>query len=376
MQEEALERAAILASFSGRHAAGVHPSGPPRYNERKLPMGNHMREHPMFTRTRFPARPSAQAALLAALLCACLPAQAQWKPDRTVELVVFAAAGGGNDKAARQIQRIWQEGKLLESTVSNKVGGGGSVAYTYTSQKTGDGSTIAIAQAGLLTNHLTGRSPISLADVTILPYIGSEPIALAVRADSPYKSLREFVAQLRKDPQSLAISVGSTRGASNHFTIAQLAKAVGVDPKQLKILVFGGGAESVTNLLGGHIDAMVQAANNAIPHQKAGTMRILGISMPKRSASAPDAPTFTEQGYNVVMEGWYAFVGPRGLTPAQVAYWDTTFEKTVQAPEWKKFVETTGWEWGYKNSRDTAAYLKAEYDESKSLLGELGMAKQ
>jgi putative tricarboxylic transport membrane protein len=313
-----------------------------------------------------------------ALVAALLPAQAshaQWKPDRTVEVVVFAAAGGGNDKAARQLQRIWQEGRMLDATVANKVGGGGSVAYSYTIQKPGDGLTIALAQAGLLTNHITGRSPISLADLTVLPYIGTEPVALAVRADSPYKTLKEFVAQLRKDPQSLSISVGSTRGAVNHFTVALLAKAAGVDPKQLKILVFGGGAESVTNLLGGHIDAMVQAANNAIPHQQAGTMRILGMSTPRRSPSAPDAPTFTEQGYKVLMDGWYAFIGPKGMTPAHVAYWDATFEKTVQSPDWKKFIETTGWDWGYKNSRDTAAYLKTEYDEAKSLLTEIGMTK-
>jgi putative tricarboxylic transport membrane protein len=301
-------------------------------------------------------------------------AHAQWKPDRPVEMVVFAAAGGGNDKAARQIQKIWSEAKLLEATVSNKVGGGGSLAYTYTSQRPADGTTIAIAQAGLLTNHISGRSPISLSDLTILPYIGSEPVALAVRADSPYKTVKEFVAQLRKDPQSLSISVGSTRGAVNHFTIATLAKVAGVDPKQLKIVVFKGGAESVANLLGGHIDAMVQASNNAIPHQQAGTMRILGISLPKRSAVAPTAPTFVEQGYKVLMDGWYAFVGPKGLSPAQVAYWDATFEKTVHAPEWKKFTESTGWEWGYKNSADTAAYLQAEYNEVKSLLADIGMS--
>lgn len=314
--------------------------------------------------------------LASVLLAALLPvtAHAQWKPDRTVEMVVFAAAGGGNDKAARQIQKIWSEAKLLEATVNNKVGGGGSLAYTYTSQRPADGLTVAIAQTGLLTNHLSGRSPISLSDLTILPYVGAEPVALAVRADSPYKTLKDFVAQLRKDPQSLSISVGSTRAATNHFTIATLAKVAGVDPKQLKIVVFKGGSESVANLLGGHIDAMVQAANNAIPHQQAGTMRILGISLAKRSTAAPTAPTFVEQGFKVVMDSWYAFVGPKGLTPAHIAYWDATFEKTVHTPEWKKFIEATGWEWGYKNSADTAAYLKAEYDQVKSLLADIGMS--
>lgn len=317
------------------------------------------------------------AVIVTAVAIASTAAHAQpWKPDRAVELVVFAAPGGGNDKAARYIQRVWNDTKMLEAVVVNKVGGGGSLAYTYVSQKTGDGHAIAIAQAGLLTNHITGRSPLNPhTDVTILPYIGTEPVALAVRADSPYKTLKEFVAQLQKDPASLAISVGSTRGAVNHFTVALLAKAAGVDPKQLKILVFGGGAESVVNLLGGHIDAMMQASNNAIVHHQAGKMRILGISMPRRSAIIPDVPTFREQGYDVLMDGWYAFIGPKGMTAAQVAYWDDAFLKTVNHADWKKFIESGGWEWGYKNARDTLAHLRKEYDQSKALLTELGMAK-
>ncbi len=298
-----------------------------------------------------------------------------WKPERPVELVVFAAAGGGNDKAARVIQKIWQDNHMLEAVVVNKVGGGGSLAYSYVSQKGVDAHTIAIAQAGLLTNQITGRSPLSLADVTILPYIGTEPVGLAVRTESPYRNLREFMDQMKKDPASLSVSVGSTLGAINHFTIALLAKAAGVDPKKLKILVFGGGAESATNLLGGHIDAMAQAMNNSVPFYQAGKMRILGVSTAKRATGLPDVPTFKEQGYNVVIDGWYVFVGPKSMTSAQIVYWDAVFAKTVQTAAWKRFVETTGWEAGYKNSQETAAYLRKEYDEAKAILTELGLAK-
>lgn len=303
-------------------------------------------------------------------------AHAQWKPERAVEVVVFAAPGGGNDKSARVMHKIWSENKMLEAVVTNKVGGGGSLAYTYVGQKTGDPHFVAIAQAGLITNHITGRSPIHYSDLTPLAFVGNEPVGLAVRADSPYRNLKEFADQLKKDPQSLAVSVGSTRGAINHFTMALLAKAAAVDPTKLKILVFGGGAESVVNLLGGHIDAMAQAINNPIPHYKAGKMRILAISTPKRSPGLPDVPTFREQGFDVVMEGWTVFMGPKGLTPAQVAYWEELFSRTVQHPEWKKYLEFNAWEWGYRNSRDTLEYLKKDYDVSKVLLTELGMAKQ
>jgi putative tricarboxylic transport membrane protein len=310
---------------------------------------------------------------LAAALPPCAGAQS-WAPNKTVELIVFSAPGGGNDKGARYLHKIWTERKMLDAVVVNKVGGGGALAYTYVSQKIGDPTHIAIAQAGLLTNQIAGRSPLTLGDFTVLPYIGTEPIVLAVRADSPYKTLKDFMAQLKKDPASLSISTGSTRGGTNHFTAALLAKAVGVDPKQLKILVFGGGAESVTNLLGGHIDAMMQASNNAIPHARAGTMRILGISTAARSPSIPQAPTFKEQGFDVALDGWYIFIGPKNMTAPQVAYWDDVFARTVKTEEWKQFLESTGWDYGYKNSRDNAAYIKSEYEVARSLLTELGMA--
>lgn len=317
------------------------------------------------------------AAVVLALALAAPMAQGQpaWKPDKAVEIVVGFAPGGGNDKSSRVMQKIWLDAKWFETIVTNKVGGGGALSYSYVSQKTGDGHVIAIAQAGLITNHITGRSPLSYLDLTPLAYVGNEPIGLAVRADSPFKTLQDFVERLRKDPGSIAVSVGSTRGATNHFTVALLAKAAGVDPKQLKILVFGGGAESVTNLLGGHIDAMFQALNNAIPHHQAGKMRILGLSTSKRIGGLPDVPTFREQGYDVTINDWTIFVGPKGMTPAQIAFWEGAFAKSVQTGEWKKYLEYNAWEWGFKNSQETLAYLKQYHDQSKALLTEIGLVK-
>jgi len=311
-------------------------------------------------------------AALAAIVSA--PAAAQWKPDRPLELIVGSAPGGGNDKSARLMQRIFKDMGLVEINVVNKVGGGGAVAYTYVSQKGADGTSIALAQAGLITNHITGRSPLHYTDMTPLAFAGNEPVGLAVKADSQYKTLKDLVAQLKKDPQSLSLSTGSTRGATNHFALALLAKEAGIDPNKLKIVVFGGGAEAVTNLLGGHIDAFAVAINNSIPHHKAGTMRILGISSEKRSADLPDVSTFREQGFNVVMQGFTVFMGPKGMPPAQAAYYEQAFAKAVSSPQWKQYLALNSWAWGYGNSKETAAYLKQEYDVAKRLLTELGMA--
>src|SRR3954463_15975462 len=137
-----------------------------------------------FASPRF--RRGALAVCAAVLASVTAPAVAQWKPARPVEIVVGFAAGGGNDKSARVMQKIWKDTNLVDAVVVNKVGGGGALAYTYVSQKTGDGHALAIAQAGLNTNHITGRSPLHYTDVTPLAFVGNEPVGLAVRADSPY----------------------------------------------------------------------------------------------------------------------------------------------------------------------------------------------
>jgi putative tricarboxylic transport membrane protein len=302
-------------------------------------------------------------------------AQTAWRPERTVELIVYSAAGGGNDKSARMLDKIWKELKLADAVVVNKVGGGGNIAYTYISQKPGDAHFIGIAQTALVTNQITGRSSIHYKDFTPLAFIGSEPAALAVRADSPYRNVEDLLAQLRKDPQSISFSVGSTLGAANHISLGLLAKAAGVDAKRLKVVVFSGGALSMSNLLGGHIDAVMMAANNSIPHHAAGTVRILGMPTPERSPALPDVPTFRETGYDVTLEGWTIVVGPKGLSSAQTGFWEAVLQKSVNHDHWKKYVAQNSWRWGYKNSRDTAAYLDQYYDQSRHVLTEIGMAK-
>lgn len=309
------------------------------------------------------------------LIASGASAQAAWKPSRTVELVVFASPGGGNDKAARALQKIWSDNRIVDAVVANRVGGGGTLAYSYVSQKAGDAHYIAIAQAGILTNQLAGRTTLSISDMTVLPYIGTEPVSLAVRTESPLRTLKDFADRLRKDPASLTISPGSTLASTNHFVVAQLARSVGADPRRLRMVTFGGSAEAVTNVLGGHIDAMVNASNNAVPHMQAGKMRILGIASPKRAASLPDVPTFRESGFDVLQDSWYVFVGPRGLTAPQVAFWDDVFARTMKTPEWKKFVADNGWEYGFKPSRENEAFLRKEWEEARSIMSDLGVLK-
>jgi putative tricarboxylic transport membrane protein len=310
------------------------------------------------------------------VLSAPCAAQTAWKPEKPVEFVVLSAPGGGNDKTARLIQKIWRETKWLENVnVLNKPGGGGAVAYTYVSQHAGDGHYIAVVRKGLMTNHILGRSPLHPSELTPLAVMANEPNAMAVRADSPMKGARDLADRLKNDPQSITTSVGSTRGGPSHMMVVQLAKLAGADARKLKVVTFSGSSDSVTNLLGGHIEVISSSVDALVPHHKSGTMRILGVATAERSAALPGVPTFRDQGYDVVMGNWTAIMGPKGLTASQVAYWENLLERTFNHPLWKNMLEADALEADFRKSQPTRETVARDYESERKMLAELGMVK-
>lgn len=316
---------------------------------------------------------------LAVLLWACATAQAQpaWRPERQVELVVGSGPGGGNDRTARSLQKIFTENKWLSNvSVINKVGGGGALAYTYVNQHVNDAHYLVIVRQGLLSNHILGRSPISPADMTPLAMLTSEASSLAVRAgNAVLKSVPDILERLRQDPHALTISLGSTRAGAPHLALALLVKAGGIDPRRLKLVTFSGGAESVTQLLGGHIDIAAVSIDNTAPHHKSGAMRILGISTAQRLAALPDVPTYKEQGYDIVMGGFTIVMGPRGLTPAQIQYWENLLERASSTVEWKRMMAAELQDLDFRRSAATREYLRQQYELTRTLMADIGMTK-
>lgn len=302
---------------------------------------------------------------------------ADWKPDRVVEIIVATGAGGGQDKSARTVQRILQENKILPvaSTVNNKPGGGGLVAWSFLNQRGSDGHFIAISNPTLLTNHITGRSNINYTDLAMIANLFTESVAISVRAESPIQSIKDLSDRLRKDVTSLSFSVGSSLGSANHIAMARLARLSGADPKKMRAVVFQGGGQAMTAVLGGHVDLMASAANNVTPHLQGGKIRVLGVTSEKRlEGSFAAVPTLKEQGYNVVINNGRMIVGPKAMTPQQLAYWESSLAKMTATPEWKKDIEENDFESLFLLGIETQAYLKKQYSELKQALGDLGMA--
>jgi putative tricarboxylic transport membrane protein len=323
-----------------------------------------------------------RAALALAVLAAGLPgaahAQATWTPEKNVELVVGAGAGAAADATARQIQRIMQERKLIPVTASviNKPGGSYALSWIYINQHAKDGHYLSITTLALLTNALTGSNPLTYTDVTPIAQLFTDYVVIAVRADSPIKTGKDLVVKLKPNPAAASIGIAASLGNQNHIAAALALKAGGVDVKKLKIVVFDSSANSVISVLGGHVDVVAATALNVTPHLQTGKLRAIAVSSPKRLSGAMAAvPTWTEQGYNAVFGNWRGVVGPRGLSPAQVAYWESVFARLVKTDEWRQEMEQNFWSDFYLNSRDTQAVLQKENATLKNILGDLGLAK-
>lgn len=324
-------------------------------------------------------------AILKLLLGACVllaasvsSAQSGWKPERNVEIISGTAAGGAVDRANRVVQRIWQDRKIVEANtvVLNKPGGGNTVAWNYINQHAGDGHYVSIAPYTLLTNNIVGTSPTTWNDFTPISLLFNEYMTVSVRADSPIKSGADLVARLKKDPGSLSIAVASTLGNHIHIGIAKALKAAGIDIRKLKVVAFKSSGESITNVLGGHIDVVSSTTPNVVGQLQAGKIRVIAITSAQRMPGAlADVPTWKEQGIDGTFSASQGAIGPRGLNAAQVAYWENAFRQLSQTEEWKKELAGSYWVSNFLSSGETAKYYAAQAAELREILVELGLAK-
>jgi putative tricarboxylic transport membrane protein len=318
--------------------------------------------------------------MAAAAIAAALPAQAQksWSPTRNVEIVVGSAPGGSNDKTARTVEKAIVEGKLIPTslTVVNRPGGGSTIAFAYVRQKKGDPHTLLIGTTALLSNHIVGTSTISYDDFTPIASLFNDYVVFAVNANSPIRTGKDLIAKLKENPQSVSIGFATTLGSHNHIAAGLLAKSVGVNARNLKAIAFKGSAEAITQVLGGHIDLVTTAAGNVASHVAEGRMRVIGISAPKRFPGAlAGVPTWKEQGANLVYGGWRAIMGPREITPQQVAYWEGVLRKVTETKEWKEDLDKNYWSDDFLGSAQFRKELAKNYADMKSVLVDIGLAK-
>jgi putative tricarboxylic transport membrane protein len=328
---------------------------------------------------RIPGRYCIAAGLAAALAVGATPsALAQWKPDRMTELIVSVAPGGNQDITARTIQSIWQERKILSPVnVINKPGGGGAIAYTHMSQRTKDPSQLLILAPTMMTSRIMGVGQFTHRDFTPIAMLFNEYIFTVVKAESPLKNGVDLIRRFKESPDSLSVGVATAVGNHIHMGIALPMKAAGVDIKKMKVVAFKSSGQSLTAVLGGHIEVAAATFAAVLPHVTAGSLRIVGVSAPQRMGGAlATIPTWKEQGANAVFDSWRGVVGTKGISEAQVKYWEAAFLALSQTEEWKADIDKNYRVNHFLNGRDSNAYWDAQYKELEEGLTELGLAKR
>ena len=325
-------------------------------------------------KTRLSGAVAVAFAAIGSLVVAGTASGQGWKPERNVELTIPSGAGGSNDIFGRVIHKVWTDLKLVPVPTSlvNRAAGEHVVAYTYVSQHTGDPYCVGVVSTPMIVNPVEGRTTLTHNDVTPIAYMVTEPMIAVVRADSPLKDGQSLIDALKKDPKSVSIALTST---GHRVSIGLPLLQAGVPLKSLRMPGFKSGGETTTQVLGGHVDVLVTSVSTSVPQITAGKMRGLAVSSMRRlSGPMAAVPTWHELGYES-SGSWKGFMAPKGVTPAQVAFWEDVMRKIVQSEEIKKYAEENQWLVEFKGAAEFKKWLDQELASMKSVLSELGLVK-
>jgi putative tricarboxylic transport membrane protein len=274
-----------------------------------------------------------------AMSAAFAPAFGQgWQPTQPLELVVHGGPGSGNDVMARQLTTIIEQEKLspVRVQVANRVGGGSTTAAAYMASKKGDPNTIAIFTIVWVTDPLTQEAATNgLNTLTPITRLIEEPALIVVRADAPYKNLKDFVDVAKSKSGQLKQSGGSITSRDN--ILRQLImKQTGAN---WVFVPFPGGGERIAAILGGHTDIMITDPSEAGEQVRAGKLKVLAQVGKERLDTFKDIPTLKESGFDFQdIPQTRGIVGPPGMPPEAVKYYEDFFEKLRKTAGWKKFL--------------------------------------
>jgi putative tricarboxylic transport membrane protein len=296
----------------------------------------------------------------------------EFKPSKQIETVVHTGPGGGSDLFARAIAEMLQKEKLISQRmqVVNKSGGGPAVAMAYLAEKKGDTHTVGYYTGVWVTNPLTTvEATVTLKDLTPVTRLVLEPAVIAVKADSPYKTVKDFIEAAKKNPKQLNQSGGTVLSRDNLMRLL-LQKATGA---QWNFISFPSGGERLSNLLGGHVQMMVIEPQEAGEQIRAGNLRVIATLTEKRLASLSNVPTIKEQGIDVpLIPQARGMLLPPAAPKEVIAYWEGVFDAFVKTPSWKQYVEQNQFEDAYLKGAALNKFIDALKDQMRDVLKEAG----
>jgi tripartite-type tricarboxylate transporter receptor subunit TctC len=267
------------------------------------------------------------AALLAAVQAAPAFAADPW-PNHPIRFVVPFGAGGANDLLARAAAEGASKALGQPIVVENKPGAGAVLGTDVAAKAAPDGYTFLISAAGVISNSMIRKVPYKDSDLVPVAMIGLAPSVIIVPPNSPYKDLKDFVAQSKKD-KGLHFSTAGV-GSTPHFVEGMLTTKYGA---KLDLVPYKSGGESVAAVLGGQVDATSEASIVVLPYLKSGKLRALATTWTRRISAYPDLPTAMEQGFKEVqIAHWAGVHAPAGTPPEIMDKMAAAVDKAMKDP--------------------------------------------
>ena len=290
-----------------------------------------------------------------------------------IKMMIPANPGGGWDTTGRALGKALQESGVASSvTYENKGGAAGIIGLAqYANATKGDGSSLMVMGAVMLGGIITGKPPVSLDKVTPIARLTSEYNVFVVAANSPLKTMKDVVEQMKKDPGSVKWGGGS-RGSTEHIAAAMLAREVGVDAAKINYVPFRGGGEAVAAILGGNVTVGGSGYSEFQQHIETGKMRPIAVTSPKRLKGI-DIPTMIEQGYNVDIGNWRGVYAPAGITAAQRKALTDMVLKATKSKSWAESLDKNNWTPAWMANPEFDDFVDREFASLRATMVKSGM---
>jgi putative tricarboxylic transport membrane protein len=280
---------------------------------------------------------------LAALAAAGALPNAAWA-GTNVKMMIPANPGGGWDGTGRALGEAMRDAKVADTvTFENKGGAAGAIglAQFYNAAK-GDPNALMVMGAVMLGGIITGKPPVSITQLTPIARLTTEYNVFVLPANSPFKSMKDVVEALKKDPGSVKWGGGS-RGATEHIAAAQIAQAAGVPAAKINYVPFRGGGEAVAAILGGNVTIGGSGYSEFQPYIESGKMKAIAVTAGQRVKGIEGVPTLKEQGIDVEIGNWRGVYGAAGITPAQREALTAMVVKATQSKAWQDALAKNNW---------------------------------
>lgn len=295
---------------------------------------------------------------------------AEGYPKKPIMSVVAFPAGGGTDIMARSILKVAEKYTGQGFVVDNKPGAGGAIGFTALAGAKNDGYTIGLINAPTILMapiQLGDKVKYKLDDFELIANIVSDPGIIAVSADSPFKTFKDFVDYAKANPNQVKMGFGGP-GTSEALALRSMEQALDI---KIRKVPFEGTGPQLTGLMGGNIDIMISNASEIYPQFQAKQIRVLAIGSASKIAMYPDTPTYKEVGFDYVQVAMRGFGAPKGLAPEQIKVLSEALKKAYDDPEFKKNAEELHLPLAYmgpeeykKELQKQDAFLRAEFAKS------------